>query len=242
MILKKRFLFILLLIILINCSLSLAIDYYADVDIYVKENGLVSIEGITNHPSLSVEDVPDFTSKQGKFWTFNISLSNFSDYVYRLHLPKGSLINYMNLPNIARIEHSEKHISIIGTAINKDFNIVVQYEINRENSKNYYFLGIILILLLGVSYFFYNKKKKKKKVDIGSLTERQKLIFDVLKKNKKPMTQKQIQNKLNLPKSSISRNINSMVRKGILGKNKIGISNKVFIKGVANSSGKFRQK
>jgi hypothetical protein len=33
-----------------------------------------------------------------------------------------------------------------------------------------------------------------------------------------------------------------MVRKGILGKNKIGISNKVFIKGVANSSGKFRQK
>jgi uncharacterized membrane protein len=70
------------------------------------------------------------------------------------------------------------------------------------------------------------------------LTERQKEIVNLVSKNKR-ITQKGLQDKLNMPKSSLSRNVESLVKKRILKKEQKGMSNLITIY-VPDSSGKFR--
>ncbi len=220
--------------IIILSSVSLSELYYADSVITIGDNGLVTIESQTNHAELNVKDISDYTSKKGKYWTFNISLDeDFSNFIYKINLPKGSSINYMNLPDVGRIEDSNKGLSIIGTGQNRKFEIIVQYKINRFKTPNNLRTYVLILVILFTLFLARNKilkKKKKEKRKIPAMSERQKQIYDILKKNKTPMTQKQIKEKINLPKSSISRNIESMVKKKILNKEHVGMSNKISIK------------
>jgi len=233
--------FILLLIVLLIINISVAEDYYADVIINVDSSGLVGIEGETNHPELEIEPSQEFTSKDGKYWLLNISIDDyFSNFIYEITLPKNAVINYMRLPEFARIENSNKGLSIIGTGENKRFNIVIQYSLNSIAKQNYVliiFVFISALVMLGGVYYLYVRTKKLSKCvpDTKFLTERQKLIFDIVKKNKKPITQAQIEKITKLPKSSLSRNIESLVRKGLLQKEQRGMSNLVFIKKTRSS-------
>ncbi len=250
MYMSKKGGFILLLIVLLIINISVAEDYYADVTINVDSTGLVSIEGETNHPGLDIESSQEFTSKDGKYWLLNISIDDyFSNFIYEITLPKNAVINYMRLPEFARIENSNKGLTIIGTGENKMFNIVIQYSLNNITTQNYLLIILIFIfalIMLGGIYYLYIRTKKLSKhlPDTKFLTERQKLIFDIVKKNKKPITQAQIEKITKLPKSSLSRNIESLVRKGLLQKEQKGMSNVVFIKkqDVPHSSGEFRVK
>ncbi len=241
---------ILALLVLLCLHLVNAETYYADVNIDITGNGLVSIIGETNHPELSIENSPELTSKEGRYWLFNVSVDDyFSNFIYKLNLPNNAVINYMKLPEFARIENSDKGLSIIGTGENKQFEIIIQYSFNNVVQRNYLLtsLGFIFALvILGFVLYFYMKTKKLPKCIANTkfLTERQKLIFDIVKKNKKPITQAQIEKITKLPKSSLSRNIDSLVRKGILQKEQIGMSNMIFIKkqDVPPNSGEFRGK
>ena len=220
------------MLVLVFVSSAYAQEYYADVIIYVDNTGLTTITGETNHPLLSVENSHDFTSKDGKYWIVNVSTDDyFSNFIYELKLPKNAAVNYMNLPDIARLEDSPSGLSIIGTGENKKFSIVVQYSIKDYVYANYWWLYVIIVfVILGSGYYFLKKKKKKPKPKLPAMTLRQKQIYEIILKNKKPMTQTQIQFELKLPKSSISRNIETMVKKGVLKKEQMGMSNLVSIK------------
>lgn len=245
---KRRCILLLLLILIIISIMGLFVNaenYYADVIFKVQDTGNVLISGITNHPALEMQETQELTSKQGKYWKLNISINEtFSNFIYEIQLPKNSIINYMKLPDVARIEDSNNGLKIIGTGQNQAFEIILQYHINSKISGNFsYFIYIIIILVLLIGiYLFHSKRiRKKKNIKIPEMTDRQKLIFNFVMKSKKPLTQKNIEIELGLPKSSVSRNINSLQRKGLITKEQRGMSNLIKLS-VPPSSGKFREK
>ena len=224
-------------------SFCYAENYYADIVFKVQNNGNVLLSGITNHPALELEQSSELTSKQGKYWKLNIILNEtFTNFIYEIQLPKNSVINYMKLSDFARIEDSPNGLKIIGTGQNQKFEVIIQYHINSKIRSNYFtYILIILIIVIGIYLFYFKKLKKKKNIKMPELTERQKLIFNLIKKSKESLTQKNIEKKLGLPKSSVSRNISSLQRKGLITKEQKGMSNLIKLN-VPPSSGKFREK
>jgi len=206
--------------------------YYADIQIDVTKEGLVSVEGSTNHPGLNIISSPDYTSKDGKYWVFNLTLSDvFDSYIYELNLPKGSEVNYFKTPKLSRIKEDEGKITLIGTGNNQHFLVVVQYQIHPD-AKNYAFLIVAILLLAFVFLVLRLKNRVPSKLNYNpeSLTERQNQIINLLKKSKKPLTQAKLEDLTGLPKSSLSRNIDSLVKRGIIVKEKKGISNIIYLK------------
>jgi len=142
-------------------------------------------------------------------------------------MPKYAEINYLKTPRLARIDSSQNHITVTGTGEDQRFVIVTQYSFEKPKTS-YWFLAIPSI---GVGLFlFYKFKPKKRKIyNKDVLTKRQKLIFELVEKNKK-ITQAELEKKLDMPKSSLSRNIESLVRKGYITKERKGMTNLLFLK------------
>ncbi len=212
---------------------AVAETFYGDIDIRVDERGLVTIEGETNYPSLKTKDSPEYTSKEGKYWILNISTERrFSALLYRIHLPKNTDINYLKLQRMGRIEHRPNEIVIIGTAQEQPLEIIIQYSFNSYSS-NYAFLWIIIIPAIAIGLFLFlikNKKNKRKgPVHAIPLLERQKEIYSIIRKRGE-ITQKELQQITGLPKSSLSRNIEALVRKDLIKKIDNGMTNIIMLK------------
>jgi uncharacterized membrane protein len=230
----KKFSLVLIFLFVIAASNTFAADFYADVNIIVSKDGSVSVSGETNHPSLQVESSQDFTSKKGPVWLLNITVDDvFSDYIYELHLPENAYVTYLKTFQLSRIMH-DGGITIIGTGEEQPFSVVVQYTVGPISSSvaKFLYLGIFIVLafLLYFGYSVYSKRKKSVAVSYStdSLTDRQKQIVIFLEKSKKPVTQASMEKHFGWPKSSLSRNIDSLVRKGILKKESKGITNVIF--------------
>lgn len=221
-----RVLFLSFILILLSvCVVSAA--NYGDLEIFVSQDGSITIEGLTN-TDLITENNPNYTSKDGRYWMLNISPEGvFSNLIYKLHLPEGADINYLKTPTLSRIEHNSNDITIIGTAQNQYLELIVQYQIQTGSDKNAFWWVIPLIIILVVSplVFLLIKRKPKKKINTSSLTERQKKIISLLVKNKGSMTQKQLEDYTGLAKSSLSRNIDSLVKKNLIKKENKGMTN-----------------
>lgn len=213
--------------------------YYADINIKVDNSGNTLIKGTSNHPLLNEGVTSNLTSKKGTHWILNISpKGTFSDAYYKIQFPKDTIINYIKAPQIARIEYSDDGLAVIGTAKNQPISVVIQYRIEPEllesaNSILLTVLVIILVALLIGAIFIIRKKRnstQKQKYDIEVLNERQKEIMELVIKLGGQTTQKALENALTIPKSSLSRNIDSLVRKGFIEKHASGMTNTVRFK------------
>ncbi len=222
---------------------------YADVEIFVESDGSVTIEGTTNYePFNNIVDSQQFTSKKGEYWILNITTNEiFDSFIYELNLPEGSQINYIKTTPNMRIDQDGTRIKLIGTGENKHFTIIVQYKINSnstfftQNKIITFLIIIVFVIMVGSSYLFYRVLQRTKQIpikdingskdeqikstyDINNFPERQQEIIKLVEKNKK-MTQKQLEQSMNIPKSSVSRNVQTLVIKGILRKESAGQSN-----------------
>lgn len=84
-------------------------------------------------------------------------------------------------------------------------------------------------------YKFKNKNIKEKNklnsdLSFKGLNDRQKNIINILIKSETGLTQTEIQKELGIPKASVSRNIRRLELKGLIEKEKIGMSNIIRIK------------
>ena len=61
------------------------------------------------------------------------------------------------------------------------------------------------------------------------LTDRQLQIVEILEKHDKPITQKMLETEMNIPKSSLSRNLDSLVARGIVKRENKGMTNAIYI-------------
>lgn len=227
------------LAVLLLIQQSLAQDYYADLEIDVDNEDFVTIKGDTDHPSLLTKDTEQYISKESGVRTLKIETAEaFSEYFITLNLPRGTSINYAKSSGPFRIESNLGKLSLITFAENEPISITIQYQIQKTSTKILYYLPFALALIL----IIYTVKKlsrqlkpkipkeKKAEPNLKGLTSRQKDIMKLLIEKDKPLTQTEIEEELKLPKSSVSRNIHTLEMKGLIEKEKIGMSNKICIK------------
>jgi uncharacterized membrane protein len=244
-----------LLLVLFLLSLqsnAYAQTYYADLAINLGQDGTATLSGLTNHPQLGSRTTSDLTSKKGSIWTFNLSLPKedaFSDFVYEVVLPTGASVNYVKSSGSFRLAGREDQIIVYGSGENESLSILIQYQIGETQANStpteYYYMGaILLISLLGLILFVYLGKKKpisdqkrlefetspKDEIDESVLSDRQKDILKVLREAGAPVNQTVICDKLNLPKSSVSRNIDSLEGLGYITKTRNGMSTMISLK------------
>lgn len=251
----NRFFCIFFVFFLFWCNMCniFAQGYYADIIIDVDDKGRTSITGSTNYlffENVSLSD--DFTSKIDGNWLFNISSDVvFSDFVYRLNLPEGVDVNYIKTTKNFRIDDSGDGIALVGSGSNRNLEVVVQYSIDNDvydslDGNVYliaFFSGVGFFFVLFLSFAIYRRYFDKTKQEIvienagdvierfhyDNLTVRQKKIVDLLSENEK-LTQTQISRMLDIPKSSVSRNVSTLEVKGFVQREESGISNFVFLR------------
>ena len=225
-------------------------DYYADVDINVDKSGFVTIDGYTNHPDLLVENTEVYTSKEKSFWSLNITKYGFfSDFIFTLTLPESSSINYVKSSGHIKIEENQGNLVIKGFGENTNLSVVVQYQFEKnseilglENVDINMVLIIIILVLIVLFFVIYFKGKDEKSIDknkssdslednsLKGLNRRQKDIMRLLIESEIPMTQTEIQKELGIPKASVSRNVRRLELKGLIEKEKLGMSNIIRLK------------
>jgi uncharacterized membrane protein len=235
--------FLIILFIIFLPSIS-AKDYYADVTIDVDSSGFVTINGITNHPDLLVENTEIYTSKKQSYWLLNITKDDvFSDFLYDLILPKGSSINYIKSSGFIGIEENKGNLFVRGFGENETFSVLIQYQITKFTENQIFkldfifisliFLIIILIIILVCIIIKEKSNIEKTKLDDNNykgLNQRQKEIMNLLIDKNTPLTQTEIQRELKIPKAAVSRNIRRLELKGLIEKEQIGMSNLIRIK------------
>lgn len=225
-----------ILLVFLLVPFAYAIEYYADIDIEVDSAGFVNIEGETNHPNLITENNQSYTSKKQSSWLLEIKKDEvFSDYVYRVRLPSSASVNYVKSSGNFRIENDNGNIMINGFGQDEKMSIIIQYSLKKEDENNLIYVFIIAILIIiGFVVLTLIKKKKVKldkppekkeaTYDITGLSIRQKEIMDLLLKENKPLTQAKIQKEIDIPKASVSRNLKSLELKGLIEKEKAGMT------------------
>ncbi len=210
-------------------------SFYGDVVFDVQSNGFVVVSGLSNHPVL-LGSFDNLTSKSGKLWVFNFSSSGvdvvFDDFLFEARFPEGVVFTYIKSSSQIRIGSDDNIPVIRGILKNKSFEFVVQYyfedEEDNDEKNNYSFILFFifggLFLYIGLFFIFsYKHNNIGNSKQFLSLTPRQKDIFLILLKND-GVSQKFLETKLNLPKSSVSRNIDALVRKNLIVKERRGFS------------------
>jgi len=230
--------------IIIFIPLISAQNYYADVIIEVDSSGFVTIDGITNHPDLLIENTEIYTSKKQSYWLLNITKDDiFSDFIYDLSLPEGSSINYIKSSGFIGIEENKGNLFIRGFGENETFSVLIQYQISKLTENQIFELDftfisliiVIIILIIILVYIIINEKPKTEKTkpdenNYQGLNQRQKEIMNLLIDKNTPLTQTEIQRELKIPKAAVSRNIRRLELKGLIQKEQIGMSNLIRIK------------
>jgi uncharacterized membrane protein len=232
----KKMLIPLLFILLLACAN--AEEYYADITADISLSGETKISGTTNHLLLSPSITQKYTSKNGEMWIFELNINDvFSNYIYEIILPQGSEIEKVQTPGDYRVTTRGDRIAIISTAENKPFSVRIEYMINPQ--KNIDYTWVIVLAVCGIIgagiiiYFLKMKKKPKtenKKYDIDALTERQVAIVKLIESSGGKITQSQIQKTLNYPKAALSRNLEALIKKEIIEKERKGMTMLVKIK------------
>ena len=235
--------FALLVAVLLSCGTALAADFYADVEFDVQPDGAVVISGTTNHPQLSPRSTQEFTSKDRQRWLLNITLpEQFSDYIFTITLPEGAVLTYANGKNL-NIGTQGNAVTIKSYGQDGLLSITAQYTLTSPQKE--YFIQILAslisaLVICGILLLAYHHGKRRQKAVaksvekahkkislIDGLPARQQEILALLDRANGALTQKQIEKELGLPKASVSRNIESLRRKGLIEKEQSGMSNVV---------------
>lgn len=235
--------FLIGLIIILFLNYSFAQEYYADLSIIVSQNGEVSLSGTTNHPDLNSRSTQEFTSKKANLWNLTINApEEFSEYIYTIKFPEGTQIIDLNLPSTYRVSTENNELVIIGTGEKRPLFIDVDYTINSPQSQPinaifFYIFGVILVFVAFLYYKNLNKnnalvKQETKRIPFNkeALSERQLQIVEYLEKHNGKATQAEIQKVTNLPKASLSRNLDTLERKEIIQKERKGMTMLIFFK------------
>lgn len=229
---------ILLLSILLLCTQVNSQEYYADLTFEIHSDGMTDIIGTTNYPSLDQKSTQELTSKEGNLWIINIDTNNvFSEYSYKILLPEGAKIQKIETLSTYFIQNQNERILVDGYGEGIELKLKINYTIKTPEQNNFlliiaFILGILLIFTILFLKFKTKKQfvEKKEEFDSDTLTERQLAIVKEIEKKNGKNTQAEIQKTLNLPKASLFRNIHSLEKKGIITKERKGMTMLLILK------------
>jgi hypothetical protein len=232
---------LILILLLIPVVYGLKQDAIYDI----QNNGDIKVYYNADNSSYTNTLFKNITSKQEGIWTVNITKTFRGDTTYRFILPEYGVVDYVKTNSKIRIEENDGRITITGISLDRKIDMFLQYVVNEEEQKNNYITNSVMILLgvtlLSIIIFLIMKLRHKKKEKAQHTsepnkqlnrelhTERQLQIIDYIKKHGS-VTQAQLEHELKLPKSSLSRNIETLVQKGVLFKESKGMSNYIGFK------------
>lgn len=240
---SKSILFIFLILFLLFQVYGLSSPFYANLEINANQGGFLSFSGATNYKNFSnILNTREYTTIDKNQIMINItSKVNFTSYFFKFKYPLNAKINFIRSTKNIKITETNNQILITGFGGNEPIIFITQYSIKNfnfyEKYKNYLISILAFISVLIFFFIFKNKYKRsqnniiknqgdeetspKLSIFLNSLTPRQQDIIDIIKLNK-VTTQKILQQRLKIPKSSTSRNIKSLEIKKIIIINKIG--------------------
>ncbi len=204
-------------------------EFYADVLFDVDSSGRSSVSGRANHPFLAEGVVDSLTSMRGGVWLFNLTLPEgdvFSEYVYAVRLPEDAAVNYVKSGGQFRIVTDGGRITVRGVGEGR-LSAVVQYSILERESgvPVYVYVAAAAALAGGAGLVLYSRSRRVSPVVGGGvLTDRQRDILGIVSGEGRPVNQALVCERLGLPKSSVSRNVDGLVRMGLLRKTRTGMS------------------
>ncbi len=203
--------------------MNFSLAYFGDLTIDINQKGEVTITGETDCEELSnLNNVLKFTSIRNNKILVNISSKCFFESIsYELMLPKNALVNYFKSSTRYVITSEKERLIIKSSDSSETLEILVQFSTTNENQQNYILFFFITTTIISIIIIIWLVIKQKKSLTIinEELNERQKQIINILLKEKS-ISQAELTKRLNLPKSSVSRNVNSLLRKGIIIKEK----------------------
>lgn len=101
--------------------------------------------------------------------------------------------------------------------------IQIYYEIRSETGLEYVILFVIAILIIFIYFFkFYAKKEI-----LTVLTPDERMIVEILMKEKKPIEQRKLAKELDMSKSKLSRILTNLEARGIIKRARRGRSNRI---------------
>jgi len=232
---------VLIAFLLSIAAVAAAQQYYADVSVSVATDGSATIDGTTNHPSLQGV-TQNLTSKKESHWLFNLTLpDDFSTYVIKVVLPQNAVLNYASGKGIT-ITSSGNRVTITQIGSGK-LSLAVQYQLEEQQRITSLLVTVLASFATVIAFglfmlFAYKHGQKRVKGEmkktlpeyINGLPQRQREIVHLLKKAGGQLTQKQLEERMSIPKSSISRNVDGLSRKGIVERQSLGLSNIVRLK------------
>ena len=229
--------------LLVLASVTSAYAKYADVTFTVDTSGVVTTTGIADVHSLPIGVSDNYTSKAKGVWTLNISTPETLDsFVYAVVLPQGATVNYIGGKG-ARITTVDNTVVIRGSGQDTVLAITAQYSLEAEQKESNSFAWLplsIALLVLAVLWLalrgMRSRPVKAQTIEkteqtanapqyIEGLPDRQREIIKLLRIAGGTLTQRQVELALKLPKSSVSRNVESLRRRGIIEKAQLGMSN-----------------
>lgn len=225
-----------ILFILAILLLPFASALYADIAVDIASDGHTTITGTTNVPGV-VGESNAYTAKEGELWLFNITTPILDTFVYRILLPEGAQITYVAGKN-ARITTNGNGVEIRGSGENAPMTLTVQYTI-APTTKSFAWLPLLaVIFLLALLWGIMRKRRtqiqksapmparqEKTPTYIDGIPQRQQAMVTLLRKADGTLTQRQIELTMKLPKSSVSRNVEALRRRGIIEKAQLGMTN-----------------
>jgi hypothetical protein len=232
-----------LVLLLATVALPSVAALYADVDIEVFADGKVRVDGTTNVPDLLGESHA-YTSKQGERWLVNVTTPRLDVFAYRVRLPDGAEVNYVGGKN-ARLTTDGDRVLVSGSGEDAPLAIAVQYAIAATPSRLAWLpLAVTAVFLLALWFVVRGRvirtRRSREATPVptresreGSgtpsylegLPERQREIVTLLRRADGRLTQRQVELALRLPKSSVSRNVEALRRRGVLEKAQLGMTN-----------------
>ncbi len=218
-----------ILAILLLASTAQAQTYYADLTADLTDSGYVQFTGNTNHPLLSQPGTDKITYKRADYWLMNLTTEEtFSNYVIEYLLPPDASVNYVKSAGPFRIESSDGRIDVKTFGQNQSLNTMIQYSIVRQGSEDMTIPAILAAAILGLVVILKINRLKKTttptSIEEKLLTERQRQILEIVKSSPDPVNQAFLCEKLGLPKSSVSRNIETLAERGLIRKQRVGMS------------------
>ena len=194
--------------------------FSVDTDVNIDEEGL----HFDSEEQRLTGTTEMFMSKQKGIWTFLLNLDSYETIFLDIHFPK-SLNLITELDGVDYIfDMDGKTLSLID--YDEELVFKVSYKLNSEIDFSWLFFLIIILLLIIIAYLVIKRKSKKKRLDyiLPIINDNEKKIVELLMK--KPMRQKEIRKKLDIPKASFSRYIIHLENKKLIirqgeGKNKI---------------------
>jgi cbb3-type cytochrome oxidase subunit 3 len=219
------------LLILLICANFVSASYFTgDINVYtngearfdVSTDIEVIIEGLVFEGGKLTGRTQMLTQMGEGLWTFELDFGRYDNIFVDVHLPRSlySITEIKGVDSIIDLDNKEISLVDSGTL---DFE--VSYKLKNGTDYSWLYFIIILLLLVLVVYLIF-KKKEKKRLDyiLPLINDNEKKIVELLMK--RPLRQKDIRRKLDIPKASFSRYMLNLEKKKIIiregeGKNKM---------------------